>query len=63
MTEGTQQQDQRSDEAAAERLAQALSPEAMDSLIRDAQESGTPLDGENGLVNQITRSVLERAAD
>lgn len=51
------------DQAAAERLAQALSPDAIDSLIKDAKASGTPLDGIDGLLNQITKSVLERALD
>lgn len=60
MTDDAQQQEH-VDSAAAERLAQALSPEAMDSLIQDAHESGTPLDGADGLLNQMTKSVLERA--
>lgn len=55
------QQEEHADSAAAERLAQALSPESMDSLIQDAHESGTPLDGADGLLNQMTKSVLERA--
>jgi putative transposase len=51
------------DQAAAKRLADALSPEAIDSLIKDAAASGTPLDGVNGLLNQLTKTVLERALE
>ena len=38
-----------------------MSPATIDSLIKDAKASGTPLDGVNGLLNQITKAVLERA--
>ncbi|WP_043841805.1 hypothetical protein, partial [Amycolatopsis taiwanensis] len=48
----------RTDEAAARRLAEALSPATIDSLIKDAQASGTPLDGADGLLNQMTKAVL-----
>ncbi|GAA3282350.1 hypothetical protein GCM10010493_72920 [Streptomyces lavendulae subsp. grasserius] len=34
--------------AAAERVARALSPEAIDALTADARESGPPLDGRDG---------------
>src|ERR1700749_277851 len=51
------------DQAAAKRLADALSPEAIDSVIKDAAASGTPLDGVNGLLNQLTKTVLERALE
>lgn len=49
------------DEGAAQRVAEALSPSAIDALLNDAQRSGTPLDGANGLLNQMTKAVLERA--
>jgi putative transposase len=49
------------DEKAARRLAEALSPESIDALIKDAKSAGTPLDGVNGLLNQMTKAVLERA--
>ena len=51
----------RVDEAAARRLAAALSPETIDGLIKDAKAAGTPLDGADGLLNQMTKAVLERA--
>lgn len=48
-------------EAAAERLAELVSDEAIDRMLADAQDSGTPLDGADGLINQITKKVIERA--
>jgi putative transposase len=33
----------------------------IDALIAEAENSGTPLDGPNGLLNQMTKAVLERA--
>jgi putative transposase len=50
-----------SDDAAGRRLAGALSAESIDALIKDAKISGTPLDGVDGLLNQMTKAVLERA--
>lgn len=50
----------RADEAAARRLAEALSPATIDSLIKDAQAAGTPLDGADGLLNQMTKAVVDR---
>ena len=52
-----------SQNGAAEKLAQLLSPEAMDALLANAEASGTPIDGPEGLLVQITKSVLERALD
>lgn len=52
-----------SDRQAAQRLAEAMSPATIDSLIKDAKASGTPLDGVDGLLNQITKAVLERALE
>jgi len=40
-----------------------MSPSTIDSLIKDAKASGTPLDGVDGLLNQITKAVLERALE
>ena len=52
-----------SPDGAAEKLAQLLSPSAVDALLADAEASGTPIDGPDGLLAQITKSVLERALD
>ncbi|WP_285491688.1 IS256 family transposase, partial [Amycolatopsis taiwanensis] len=41
-------------------MAEALSPATIDSLIKDAQAAGTPLDGADGLLNQMTKAVLDR---
>ena len=49
------------DELAARRLADAFSAEALDSLITDAVRSGTPIDGADGLLNELTKAVLERS--
>ena len=46
---------------AAERVARALSPEAIDALIADARDSGVPLDGRDGLLQQMMKQVIERA--
>ena len=47
--------------AAARRLAEALDPSAIDALLADAQAAGTPIDGADGLLNQMTKAVLDRA--
>jgi putative transposase len=49
------------DEVAARRLSGALSPGMIDALLADAETSGTPLDGPDGLLNRMTKAVLERA--
>jgi putative transposase len=49
------------DEAAARRVAELLSPSAIDALVADAEASGMGLDGARGLLNQLTKAVLERA--
>jgi putative transposase len=49
------------DEEAARRIADAFSPEAIDVLLKDAKAAGTPIDGVDGLLNQMTKAVLERA--
>ncbi len=32
----------------------------LDRLIADAEAAGTPIDGADGLLNQMTKAVLER---
>jgi putative transposase len=49
------------DSTAAARLANALSPDTIGALLADAKSSGTPIDGADGLLNQLTKAVLERA--
>jgi putative transposase len=46
---------------ASRRLAEALDPCTIDALLADAQITGTPLDGVDGLLNQMTKAVIERA--
>lgn len=49
------------DKTAATRLAGVLSPDAIDRLLDDAKASGLSIDGADGLLNQMTKAVLERA--
>ena len=49
------------DEVAARKLSKVFDPELLDALLAEAKESGTPLDGTDGLLNQMTKAVLERA--
>lgn len=49
------------DKTAARRLAETFTAETLDSLIKDAVKTGTPIDGADGLLNQLTKAVLERA--
>lgn len=49
--------------AAAQRLAELLSPERVDALLADAEASGVAIDGPDGLINQMIQAVLERALD
>jgi putative transposase len=42
-------------------LAEALDPCTIDALLADAKITGTPLDGVDGLLNQMTKAVIERA--
>jgi putative transposase len=46
---------------AQQRLAALVSPEAVDRMLADADAAGVPLDGAEGLLGQLTRTVLERA--
>lgn len=55
------QPDADAETAAARRLAEALDPSAIDALLADANAAGTPIDGVDGLLNQMTKAVLERA--
>src|ERR1700742_2722635 len=48
-------------QVAGKRLADALSADAIDALIKDAKASGTPLDGVDGVLSQMTKAVIERA--
>ena len=47
--------------AAEKRLAELVSPEAIDRMLGDAEAAGIAVDGPGGLLGQITRAVLERA--
>ena len=55
------QPDPDAESAAARRLAEALDPSVIDALLADAKAAGTPIDGVDGLLNQMTKAVLERA--
>ena len=46
---------------AGRRLAGALDPSMIDALLADAKIAGTPIDGVDGLLNQMTKAVIERA--
>ena len=47
--------------AAARRLTDAFAPSAIDALLADAKAAGIPIDGVDGLLNQMIKAVLERA--
>jgi putative transposase len=47
--------------AAEKRLAELVSPEAIDRMLGDAEAAGVAVDGPGGLLGQITKAVLERA--
>jgi putative transposase len=49
------------EKSAARQLAEGFSAETLDSLIKDAVKSGTPIEGADGLLNELTKAVLERA--
>jgi putative transposase len=49
------------DAVAARRVSEVFSPTMIDALLDDAQSSGTPLEGPEGLLNRLTKAVLERA--
>ncbi|MGH3755867.1 MAG: transposase, partial [Pseudonocardiaceae bacterium] len=41
-------------------MAEALDPSVIDALLADAQATGTPIDGVDGLLNRMTKAVIER---
>ena len=47
--------------AAEKRLAELVSPEAIDRMLGDAEAAGIAIDGPDGLLGQMTKVVLERA--
>jgi putative transposase len=47
--------------SAAARLADLVSPEAVDRMLADADAAGMAVDGPGGLLSQLTKTVLERA--
>jgi putative transposase len=47
-------------EAAAARLAGLVSDEAIDRILADAEASQIPVDGPDGVINQLTQKVIER---
>lgn len=51
------------DVEASRRLAGVFEPSMIDALLADAQECGTPLDGVDGLLNQINKAVIERVLE
>ena len=59
MSQGTSTEDH--EDEAARRLAGAPGPSMIDALLADATTTGTPIDGVDGLLNQMTKAVLERA--
>jgi putative transposase len=42
-------------------LAEAFDLSVIDALLADAQATGTPIDGVDGLLNKMTKAVIERA--
>jgi putative transposase len=50
------------EKSAGRKLAEMFTSETLDSLIKDAVKSGNPIDGANGLLNELTKAVAERAA-
>jgi putative transposase len=58
----TTESDTGSDEA-AQRLASLLDPARVDELLADAESTGTPIDGPDGLLARMTKAVLERSLD
>nr|WP_322768623.1 IS256 family transposase [Frankia sp. Cr1] len=42
-------------------MAETFPPNVIDTLLAEAKETGTPIDGVDGLLNQMTKAVLERA--
>src|SRR3954449_10117406 len=57
----TTQPDSSAENEASQGLAEAFDPSTIDALLADAKAAGTPIDGIDGLLNQMTKAVLERA--
>ena len=49
------------EDAATRRPAELVSAETIDRMLADAEAAGMPLDGADGLINQLTKAVIERA--
>jgi putative transposase len=49
------------EDAAAARLADLISPAAVDRMLADAEQAGMALDGPGGLIGELTKAVIERA--
>ena len=47
----------------AQLLAAALNPAMIDGLLKQAKSSGVSIDAPDGLLNQLTKAVLERALE
>ena len=50
-------------DVASERLAAVFSPEVIDQLLAGVDTGVSPLDGVDGLLNRMTKAVLERALE
>jgi transposase-like protein len=48
---------------ASARLADVFDTSMIDALLADAMASGTPIDGVDGLLNKMTKAVLERVLE
>lgn len=48
---------------ASRRLVKVCEPSMIDALLTDAQATGTPLDGVDGLLNRMDKAVIERALE
>lgn len=48
---------------ASERLARVFDASMIDALLVDVEASDTPIDGVDGLLNTMTKAVLERALE
>jgi putative transposase len=42
-------------------LADLVSAKAVDRMLADAEQAGLPLDGPDGLLNQLIKAAIERA--
>lgn len=49
------------DVEASRRLVEVLDPSVIDALLADAQATGMPIDGVEGLLNRMNKAVIERA--